>query len=79
VPTPIAGSSDVVDRRFVNYASAAKSEMLEIPSDLVLTAAALRSLSAWHDSAAQPAGTQRAAGVFQEPDGAARWRSAHSP
>jgi nicotinamide mononucleotide (NMN) deamidase PncC len=45
VPTPIAGSSDVADRRFVNYASAAKSEMLEIPSDLVLTAAALRSLS----------------------------------
>jgi nicotinamide mononucleotide (NMN) deamidase PncC len=30
-PTPIAGSSDVADRRFVNYASAAKSEMLEIP------------------------------------------------
>ena len=51
--TAIAGPSDVVDRRFPIYAREAKSEMIGIPSNLILAAAALRSLSAWHDSTSQ--------------------------
>ncbi len=67
--TAIAGSSDVVDRRFVTYAREAKSEMLGIPSNLILAAAALRSLSASqrgqptlgnHQTAARIAMIQRA-------------------
>ena len=33
--TEIAGSSDVVDRGFVTYSYAAKSEMLGVPADLI--------------------------------------------
>ena len=53
VLTAIARAPDVVDRRFVTYAREAKSEMLGIPSDLILAAAPLGSLSVWHDSAPQ--------------------------
>ena len=53
VLTAIADSSDVVDRRFVTYTHEANFEMPGIPSDLNLAAAALRSLSAWHDLASQ--------------------------
>ncbi|MBI1385481.1 MAG: nicotinamide-nucleotide amidohydrolase family protein [Rhizobiales bacterium] len=35
--TAIAGSSDVVDRAFVTYSNAAKSEMLGLPADLIAT------------------------------------------
>ena len=41
VLTAIARAPDVVDRRFVTYAREAKSEMLGIPSDLILAAAPL--------------------------------------
>src|SRR6185436_19648967 len=33
--TEIAGSSDVVERGFVIYSNAAKSEMLGVPADLI--------------------------------------------
>lgn len=33
--TEIAGSSDVVDRGFVTYSNAAKTEMLGVPADLI--------------------------------------------
>ena len=33
--TAIAGSSDVVDRGFVTYSNAAKTEMLGVPADLI--------------------------------------------
>ena len=33
--TEIAGSSDVVDRGFVTYSNRAKSEMLDVPGDLI--------------------------------------------
>jgi nicotinamide-nucleotide amidase len=33
--TDIAGSSDVVERGFVTYSNAAKSEMLGVPADLI--------------------------------------------
>ena len=33
--TEIAGSSDVVDRGFVTYSNAAKSELLDVPADLI--------------------------------------------
>lgn len=33
--TEIAGSSDVVDRGFVTYSNAAKTEMLDVPSALI--------------------------------------------
>ncbi len=33
--TEIAGSSDVVERGFVTYSNAAKSEMLGVPADLI--------------------------------------------
>lgn len=33
--TAIAGSSDVVDRGFVTYSNAAKTEMLGVPSELI--------------------------------------------
>lgn len=33
--TEVAGSSDVVDRGFVTYSNAAKSEMLGVPADLL--------------------------------------------
>lgn len=33
--TAIAGSSDVVDRGFVTYSNEAKSEMLDVPADLI--------------------------------------------
>ena len=33
--TEIAGSSDVVDRGFVTYSNEAKSEMLDVPTDLI--------------------------------------------
>jgi nicotinamide-nucleotide amidase len=35
--TSIAGSSDVVDRGFVTYSNAAKSEMLDVPPGLIQT------------------------------------------
>jgi len=35
--TAIAGSSDVVDRGFVTYSNAAKTEMLGVPSALITT------------------------------------------
>jgi hypothetical protein len=46
-------ASDVVDRRFVTYAREAKSKMLGIPSHLILAAAALPRLPAWHASVSQ--------------------------
>ncbi len=33
--TDIAGSSDVVDRGFVTYSNRAKSEMLDVPGDMI--------------------------------------------
>jgi len=33
--TEIAGSSDVVDRGFVTYSNRAKSEMLDVPADMI--------------------------------------------
>ncbi len=33
--TAIAGSSDVVERGFVTYSNAAKSELLDVPADLI--------------------------------------------
>jgi hypothetical protein len=51
--TAIARASDVVDRRFVTYAREAKSKMLGIPSHLILAAAALPRLPAWHASVSQ--------------------------
>src|SRR5215471_16453448 len=33
--TEIAGSSDVVDRGFVTYSNAAKTQMLGVPADLI--------------------------------------------
>ena len=33
--TEIAGSSDVIDRGFVTYSNRAKSEMLDVPGDLI--------------------------------------------
>jgi nicotinamide-nucleotide amidase len=33
--THVPGSSDVVDRGFVTYSNAAKTEMLEVPADLI--------------------------------------------
>ena len=39
--TAIAGSSDVVDRGFVTYSNAAKTEMLGVPADLVADAGAV--------------------------------------
>ena len=33
--TEVAGSSDVVDRGFVTYSNAAKTEMLGVPADLI--------------------------------------------
>src|SRR3982751_3041231 len=35
--TAIPGSSDVVDRGFVTYSNAAKTEMLGVPADLIAT------------------------------------------
>jgi nicotinamide-nucleotide amidase len=39
--TAIAGSSDVVDRGFVTYSNAAKTEMLGVPADLIAGAGAV--------------------------------------
>ena len=39
--TAIAGSSDVVDRGFVTYSNAAKTEMLGVPPDLIAAAGAV--------------------------------------
>lgn len=36
VLTEIPGSSDVVDRGFVTYSNAAKSELVRVPADLIL-------------------------------------------
>ena len=35
--TAISGSSEVVDRGFVTYSNAAKTDMLGVPADLILT------------------------------------------
>ncbi len=39
--TAIAGASDVVDRGFVTYSNAAKTEMLGVPPDLIAAAGAV--------------------------------------
>jgi len=39
--TEIAGSSDVLDRGFVTYSYAAKTEMLGVPADLIATRGAV--------------------------------------
>lgn len=39
--TAIAGSSDVVDRGFVTYSNAAKTEMLSVPAALIATEGAV--------------------------------------
>jgi len=39
--TAIAGASDVVDRGFVTYSNAAKTEMLAVPADLIAAAGAV--------------------------------------
>jgi nicotinamide-nucleotide amidase len=39
--TAIAGSSDVLDRAFVTYSNAAKSEMLGVPADLIAAVGAV--------------------------------------
>ena len=41
--TEIAGSSDVVDRGFVTYSNAAKSEALGVPADLIARVGAVSS------------------------------------
>jgi nicotinamide-nucleotide amidase len=39
--TEVAGSSDVVDRGFVTYSNAAKTEMLGVPAELILAEGAV--------------------------------------
>ncbi len=39
--TAIAGSSDVVDRGFVTYTNEAKTEMLDVPAELIAAAGAV--------------------------------------
>jgi nicotinamide-nucleotide amidase len=39
--TAIAGSSDVVDRGFVTYSNAAKTEMLGVPAELIVAVGAV--------------------------------------
>jgi nicotinamide-nucleotide amidase len=46
VLTAIAGSSDVVDRGFVTYSNAAKTEMLGVPAALITTHGAVSALVA---------------------------------
>jgi nicotinamide-nucleotide amidase len=39
--THVPGSSDVVERGFVTYSNAAKTEMLEVPADLIILVGAV--------------------------------------
>ena len=89
-PMPIAhadpdrnSSSDVADRRFVNYARARRSEMLEIPSDLILTAATQRSPPAGRGSGQCGLPTPSDRQAFQDRtaqrDGAARFTLSAQP
>ncbi len=45
--TAIAGSSDVVERGFVTYSNAAKTELLGVPAGLIDTAGAVSEEVAW--------------------------------
>lgn len=46
--TAIAGSSDVVDRGFVTYSNAAKTEMLGVPAELIASVGAVSEAVAAH-------------------------------
>ena len=59
--TAIAGSSDVVDRGFVTYSNAAKTEMLGVPADLIDTHGAVSAPVA--EAMARGARARSAAGI----------------
>jgi nicotinamide-nucleotide amidase len=56
--TAIPGSSDVVDRGFVTYSNAAKTEMLGVPADLIAT----------HGAVSEPVARAMAEGAVSHSD-----------
>lgn len=58
--TEIAGSSDVVDRGFVTYSNAAKTEMLGVPAELIAS----------HGAVSEPVARAMAEGALQRSNAA---------